>query len=85
MRDAYYRDRRTQLSKMAPSIEAVGLTKSYGEFTAVSQLNLKVDGRKCVGFLGPNGAGKTTTFRILSGLLAPSSGSAQPARDREFA
>lgn len=61
---------------MAPSLEAVQLSKSFGSFTAVSGLNLKVQGTKCVGFLGPNGAGKTTTMKIFTGLIAASSGSA---------
>ena len=61
---------------MAPSIEAVQLSKSFGNFTAVSGLNLKVQGTKCVGFLGPNGAGKTTTMKMFTGLISASSGSA---------
>ncbi len=61
---------------MAPSIEAVQLTKNYGSFTAVSGLNLKIQGTKCVGFLGPNGAGKTTTMKMFTGLIGASSGSA---------
>lgn len=61
---------------MAPSIEAIGLTKKFGDFTAVSGLNLKLQGAKCVGFLGPNGAGKTTTMKILTGLISASSGTA---------
>jgi ABC-2 type transport system ATP-binding protein len=61
---------------MAPSIEAVQLTKNFGNFTAVSGLNLKVQGTKCVGFLGPNGAGKTTTMKMFTGLIKASSGSA---------
>jgi len=59
-----------------PSIEIVSLTKSYGSFTAVSDLNLKIEGTKCVGFLGPNGAGKTTTLKMLTDLIRPSSGHA---------
>ena len=59
-----------------PTIEAAGLTKSYGSFTALSDLNLKLEGTKCVGFLGPNGAGKTTTMKILTGLIKASGGSA---------
>jgi len=59
-----------------PSIEIVNLTKSYGSFTAVSDLNLKIEGTKCVGFLGPNGAGKTTTLKMLTDLIRPSSGHA---------
>ncbi|MDE1853776.1 MAG: ABC transporter ATP-binding protein [Thaumarchaeota archaeon] len=61
---------------MAPSIEVIGLTKKFGDFTAVSGLNLKLQGAKCVGFLGPNGAGKTTTMKILTGLISASSGTA---------
>ncbi len=59
-----------------PSLEATGLTKSYGTFTAVSNLNLKIEGRKCVGFLGPNGAGKTTTMKMFTGLISPTQGRA---------
>ena len=51
-----------------PSLEAVNLSKTYGSFTAVSNLNLKIEGSKCVGFLGPNGAGKTTTLKIFTDL-----------------
>ena len=61
---------------MAPSLEAVGLTKKYNSFTAVSALSLKVQGTKCVGFLGPNGAGKTTTMKMFTGLLSSTSGNA---------
>jgi len=58
------------------SIEAAGLSKTYGSFTALSNLNLKIQGAKCVGFLGPNGAGKTTTLKIFTDLIRPSSGHA---------
>jgi ABC-2 type transport system ATP-binding protein len=59
-----------------PSVETVNLSKRYGSFTAVSDLNLKIEGAKCVGFLGPNGAGKTTTLKMLTDLIRPSSGEA---------
>lgn len=59
-----------------PSIEAVNLSKQYNSFTAVSNLNLKIEGTKCVGFLGPNGAGKTTTLKMFTDLIRPSSGEA---------
>src|SRR5208283_6156504 len=59
-----------------PTIEAVKLTKQYGSFTAVSELNLKIEGAKCVGFLGPNGAGKTTTLKLFTDLIRASSGEA---------
>jgi len=62
--------------KLAPSLEAVGITKKFGEFAAVSDLNLKIQGTRCVGFLGPNGAGKTTTMKIFTGLLSATEGSA---------
>jgi ABC-2 type transport system ATP-binding protein len=59
-----------------PSIEAVNLTKQYGAFTALSDLNLKIEGTKCVGFLGPNGSGKTTTLKMFTDLIMPSKGEA---------
>ena len=59
-----------------PSIEAVKLSKRYGSFTAVSELDLKIEGAKCVGFLGPNGAGKTTTLKMFTDLIRASSGEA---------
>jgi ABC-2 type transport system ATP-binding protein len=59
-----------------PIIEAVNLSKRYGSFTAVSDLNLKIEGSKCVGFLGPNGAGKTTTLKMFTDLIRPSAGDA---------
>jgi ABC-2 type transport system ATP-binding protein len=62
---------------MPPSLEAIGLTKRFGSFTALDHLNLKVDGAKCVGFLGPNGAGKTTTLKLLTDMIFPSEGEAR--------
>ena len=59
-----------------PSIEASNLSKQYGSFVAVSNLNLKIEGAKCVGFLGPNGAGKTTVLKMFTDLIRPSSGEA---------
>jgi ABC-2 type transport system ATP-binding protein len=58
------------------SIETVNLVKRFNSFVAVSDLNLKIEGSKCVGFLGPNGAGKTTTLKMLTDLIKPSSGTA---------
>lgn len=58
------------------SIEAVNLSKRYGSFTALDNLNLKIEGSKCVGFLGPNGAGKTTTLKIFTDLIFRSTGKA---------
>ena len=59
-----------------PSIEAVHLSKTYGSFNALTDLNLKIEGSKCVGFLGPNGAGKTTTLKIFTDLIRASKGQA---------
>src|ERR1700730_15422793 len=50
------------------------LTKQYGEFTAVRDLELSIERGEVFGFLGPNGAGKTTTIRMLMGILVPTSG-----------
>lgn len=61
----------------SPSLEAVNLSKVYGSFTALSNLSLKIEGSKCVGFLGPNGAGKTTTLKIFTDLIRASSGEAK--------
>lgn len=51
------------------------LTKSYGKFLAVDNLNLHIDKGEIFGFVGPNGAGKTTTMKIVCGLLTASGGS----------
>jgi ABC-2 type transport system ATP-binding protein len=50
------------------------LTKCYGRFTAVDKIDLAVPSGELFGFLGPNGAGKTTTFRMIAGILRPTSG-----------
>ncbi|TCO50521.1 ABC-2 type transport system ATP-binding protein [Kribbella antiqua] len=55
-------------------IEVSGLTKRYGDTLAVDGVDLTVLPGEVYGFLGPNGAGKTTTLRILTGLIAPTSG-----------
>ncbi|HEU4948953.1 MAG TPA: ABC transporter ATP-binding protein [Kribbella sp.] len=58
----------------APLVEVTGLTKRYGDILAVDDVDLSVRPGEVFGFLGPNGAGKTTTLRILTGLIAPTSG-----------
>lgn len=61
---------------MKYAIETFDLTKSYGDFTAVDALDLKVEDKSIFGFLGPNGAGKTTTIKMLTCLIPPTSGTA---------
>jgi len=50
------------------------LSKNYGDFGAIRDLNLTIEKREVFGFLGPNGAGKTTTIRMMMGILVPTSG-----------
>src|SRR6266568_619445 len=66
-----------------PSIVAENLTKRYGSFTALSNLNLKIEGSKCVGFLGPNGAGKTTTLKIFTDMIRASEGKMEEWLDKK--
>lgn len=56
------------------AIETQGLTKMFGDFTAVDEINLHVKEGTINGFIGPNGAGKTTTMKMLIGALHPSQG-----------
>ncbi len=60
-------------------IEAVGLTKYYGSFTAIADVSFEVTRGSITTFLGPNGAGKSTTLRVLTGFVAPSAGTARVA------
>jgi ABC-2 type transport system ATP-binding protein len=53
------------------------VTKRYGRFTAVDRIDLAVLRGELFGFLGPNGAGKTTTFRMIAGILRPTSGTVE--------
>ena len=62
---------------MTAVVEARGLVKTYGEITAVDNVDLTVEAGDVYGYLGPNGAGKTTSLRMLLGLIRPSSGSAR--------
>jgi ABC-2 type transport system ATP-binding protein len=55
-------------------IELKDLTKKFGDFRAVDNLNLTVNKGEIFGFIGPNGAGKTTTIKMIGGILAPSAG-----------
>ncbi|MEQ1879305.1 MAG: ABC transporter ATP-binding protein, partial [Bdellovibrionia bacterium] len=60
-------------------IEIRDLTKSYGNTNAIKSLNFSVKKGEVVGFLGPNGAGKTTTMKIITGYMAPTTGSVKVA------
>jgi ABC-2 type transport system ATP-binding protein len=55
-------------------IELKSLTKKFGDYKAVDDLNLFVKKGEIFGFIGPNGAGKTTTIKMIGGILAPSAG-----------
>ena len=74
-------------------IDAKNLKKSFGEFTAVNNIDLNVQRGEVVGFLGPNGAGKSTTMKMLTGFLEPDSGDilinnidlkSEPLKAKEF-
>ncbi|MDO9104186.1 MAG: ATP-binding cassette domain-containing protein [Methylovulum sp.] len=58
-------------------VEAVDLTKMFGDFVATDHVNFAVKRGEIFGLLGPNGAGKSTTFRMMCGLLPPTSGTAR--------
>ncbi len=60
----------------APAIEARGLVRQFGDFTAVDRIDLAISEGEIYGFLGPNGAGKSTTVHMLCTLLGPTSGTA---------
>lgn len=57
-----------------PAISTENLTRRFGQLIAVDDVNLRVTAGQFFGFLGPNGAGKSTTIKMLTGLLAPTSG-----------
>lgn len=59
-----------------PVIDAQGLTKCFGDFTAVRDNSFRIRRGEIFGLLGPNGAGKSTTFKMMCGLLRPTSGTA---------
>jgi ABC-2 type transport system ATP-binding protein len=62
---------------MDSALKIESLTKKYGDFTALSSLDLEVKKGEILGYLGPNGAGKTTTLRLLLGLIKPTAGRAE--------
>ena len=55
-------------------LECRGLTKKYGQFTALNNLNLALAKGRIIGLLGPNGSGKTTLLKMIAGILTPTSG-----------
>lgn len=60
---------------MRPILECRNLTKKYGNFSALSGLDLTLDKGEIIGLLGPNGSGKTTLIKLINGLLTPTEGS----------
>ena len=62
---------------MEAAILTENLTRRFGDFAAVQDVNLRVETGQFYGFLGPNGAGKSTTIKMLTGLMAPTSGRMQ--------
>ncbi|NDY71519.1 ABC transporter ATP-binding protein/permease [Desulfobacter hydrogenophilus] len=67
---------RTSLDDGPSAIRAEGLTRIFGDFTAVDHVNFEIAQGEIFGFLGSNGCGKTTTMKMLTGLLPPSEGRA---------
>src|SRR5918995_4324157 len=59
---------------ITPAVQTFDLVRRFQDFVAVDHLNLSVRRGSFFGFLGPNGAGKSTTIKMLTGLLAPTSG-----------
>ena len=61
----------------APVLQAMNLSKRFGDFTAVDSISFSIEPGEILGLLGPNGAGKTTTIQMLLGLVTPTTGSIQ--------
>ncbi|MGO4128944.1 ATP-binding cassette domain-containing protein [Inquilinus sp. YAF38] len=71
--------RETLPPREGPVIEARGLTKRFGDFTAAADITFDIPRGEIFGLLGPNGAGKSTTFKMLCGLLKPTAGTGRVA------
>ena len=67
---------RQAASKESAAVEAVNLTKKFGDFTAADHISFSIKRGEIFGLLGPNGAGKSTTFKMMCGLLRPTGGTA---------
>ena len=66
---------------MSTMLEIQGLTKQFGQFTAVNDISFSVQSGEVLGFLGPNGSGKSTTMKMVTGFLSPDSGSVRIGGD----
>lgn len=64
---------------MTEAVRTIGITKRFGDLTAVDKIDLSIDSEEIFGLLGPNGAGKTTLIRMLTTVLQPSEGTAKVA------
>ncbi|HSB01975.1 MAG TPA: ABC transporter ATP-binding protein [Anaerolineales bacterium] len=65
------------MNNQQPAIKVINLTKRFGDFVAVDNINFDVHRGEIFGFLGPNGSGKTTTIRMMLGLMKPTGGSTE--------
>src|SRR5216110_3612907 len=65
------------MEEIEPTLVLEHVTKSFGDFTAVSDLSLQVRPGRVFGLIGPNGAGKTTTIRMIVNITVPDSGSVE--------
>ena len=68
---------RQAASEGSAAVEAVNLTKTFGDFTAADRISFSIKRGEIFGLLGPNGAGKSTTFKMMCGLLRPTGGTAR--------
>src|SRR5574340_341664 len=72
-----WRRKEERMQESVLPLEVQGLTKKFGDFTAVDHITFSVNPGEVLGYLGPNGSGKTTTIRMLCGLMTPTEGSAR--------
>ena len=74
---AAFEDEERPTPSAEPAVEARGLTRRFGSFTAVDSVDFQIGRGEIFGFVGPNGCGKTTTMKMVTGLLRPSAGEAE--------